>query len=303
MIGVWWLIAALGLSAAGILLASATVLEYQRGLGTRRSLALVDRLGVTSRASAIEGARRPSLVGDIVTSLGSWLVTDRMRASLSQRLALAGKSNPGDLRAAVDRKVSFAVIGVCAGSVVGLRFGGAAWLLAPCLAVGGFWLVDLLLYNAGLKRIEQIRNALPDALDLLNLCVESGLSLQSSLSRVSSHQDGPVAQEFGRVLQEMQLGVARADAFESLARRTQQPDMQRFVSAMLQVDRLGVPVASVLREQASQMRVKRQSRAREQAQKVPVKILAPLLLCFLPGLFIVVLGPAAINVLSIFTNR
>lgn len=303
MIGLWWLVAALVLSIMSILIASMTVLAYQRGLGTRRSLVLVQHLGMTSQVSDLEGARTPSLLGDVMAAVGAWLVTGRMRTSLSQRLALAGKVNPGDLQAAVERKIAGAVVGICAGSIIGARFGGLSWLLVVGLAAGGFMMPDLLLYNAGLKRIEQIRNALPDALDLLNLCVESGLSLQSSLSRVSSHQDGPVALEFGRVLQEMQLGVARADAFESLARRTQQPDMQRFVSAMLQVDRLGIPVASVLREQAAQMRVKRQARAREQAQKVPVKILAPLLLCFLPGLFIVVLGPAAINVLSIFTNR
>ena len=124
--------------------------------------------------------------------------------------------------------------------------------------------------------------------------------MQAALARVAEHQSGPVVAEFDRVLQEMQLGLSRADAFEALARRTKQEDMHRFVAAILQVDKLGIPVAAVLNEQAVEMRKKRQSRAREQAQKVPVKLLGPLLLCFLPGLFIIILGPAIVTVADVF---
>ena len=131
---------------------------------------------------------------------------------------------------------------------------------------------------------------LPDALDMLNLCVECGLSFQAALAQVADEPEG-----CGRSgvpgLQEMQLGVPRARR-RGDGGRTQQEDLQRFVSAILQVDKLGIPVAAVLREQAREMRAKRFSRAREQAQKVPVKILMPLMLCFLPGLFIIILGPA-----------
>ena len=245
-----WLVAAISLSAASVLVASAVVVEYQRGASTRRSLALVQRMGMTSADAVRSGSAQPSLLGELISALGTWLVGTRSRALLRQRLAWAGKVNAEDLDQAVERKIAFGVIGICLGFIIGLRFGTWTWAALPGLAAAGFFLPDLLVYNAGLKRTQEMQNTLPDALDLLNLCVESGLSLQSALSRVSQHQEGAVAQEFGRVLHEMQLGVSRSDAFESLATRTKQEDMQRFVAAMLQVDRLGVPVAAVLREQA-----------------------------------------------------
>ena len=302
--GIWLLVVAIGLAGACVLLVASVVVQYQRGLATRRSLALVQQMGMGAPGAHTSAAPiHTSVIADAISGIGDWLVPERPRQRLRQRLARAGKVRPEDLRAAIDRKVLYAVMGLALGVLVGLRFGGVSWLLLLPLAVAGFFLPDLLVYNVGLKRTEQIANLLPDALDLLNLCVESGLSLQSSLSRVATHQEGAVAQEFGRVLQETQLGVSRSDAFEALGRRTQQPDMERFVAAMVQVDRLGVPIAAVLREQASQMRAKRHARARELAQKVPVKILGPLLLCFLPGLFIVILGPAVVNVISILTSR
>lgn len=298
------LIMAIGLTCGAVLLLVAVAVDRQRAFATRRSLVLVQQMGMGSTGTrAADGQNRSSVTADAVAGLGRWLVPDSARARLRQRLARAGKVRPEDLDALVDRKILYGVIGIGLGILVGLRFGGIAWiLLVPC-AVAGFFLPDLLVYNSGLKRTDEIAKGLPDALDLLNLCVESGLSLQAALSRVATHQEGPVAQEFGRVLQETQLGVSRSDAFEALGRRTQQADMERFAAAMVQVDRLGVPIASVLREQASQMRAKRHARARELAQKVPVKILGPLLLCFLPGLFVVILGPAVVNVISILTSR
>lgn len=304
MSGMWLLVVGIGLAGACVLLVASVVLEYQRSLATRRSLALVEQMGMGAPGSRSAGAPiRSSVIADTVAGIGAGLVGEGARQGLRRRLAKAGKVRPEDLQAVVDRKVIYATLGLGLGVLVGLRFGGISWILLLPMVVAGFFLPDLLVYNAGLKRTDEIANLLPDAIDLLNLCVESGLSLQSALSRVATHQEGAVAQEFGRVLQETQLGVSRSDAFESLGRRTQQPDMERFVAAMVQVDRLGVPIAAVLREQASQMRAKRHARARELAQKVPVKILGPLLLCFLPGLFIVILGPAVVNVISILTNR
>lgn len=297
------LVTAVGLASACVLVTAAVLVQRQRAVATRRSLVLIQQMGLNqgSRQGMLPG--RSSAFADMVAGLGSWLVPDRTRGVLRQRLARAGRVRPEDLQAAVDRKVMYGIIGIGFGVLVGLRFGGIGWALLVPMALAGFFLPDLLIYNSGLKRTDEIAKELPDALDLLNLCVESGLSLQSALSRVATHQQGPVAQEFGRVLQETQLGVGRSEAFDALGKRSQQPDMERLAAAMVQVDRLGVPIASVLREQANQMRVKRHSRARELAQKVPVKILGPLLLCFLPGLFIVVLGPAVVNVIGILTNR
>ena len=297
-------VAAVAMAFCSVLIVSLAVVQYQRGVSTRRSLMIVQRFGVRQSASAVlEQGSEPSMVQEVITSVGMNLVGSGRRESLRRSLAWAGQSTADDLVAHINRKVVFGAVGLGLGCLFALQVGAFGWLALPVLALAGFYLPDVLVYNRGLKRTEEIQQTLPDALDLLNLCVESGLSLQAALNRVALHQQGPVAAEFGRVLHEMQLGVSRAAAFESLGTRSKQPDMQRFVAAMLQVDKLGIPVAAVLREQALEMRKKRHARARELAQKVPVKILAPLLLCFLPGLFIVVLGPAAVNIAGIFTGR
>ena len=287
-----------------VLLVSASVVDYQRRTSTRRSLAIVLRVGAIKPADGeLARGHESGPLDGLVTPVAERLVGRRNRKKLREHLAWAGKPTADDLRAAMNRKVIYATVGLTLGLLFAARTGGLAWLAVPLGALSGYFLPDLLAYNQGLKRTEEIQLGLPDALDLLDLCVESGLSLQASLARVAQHQTGPVAAEFGRVLHEMQLGLSRADAFEALARRTKQEDMQRFVAAVLQVDKLGIPVASVLKEQAAEMRKKRQSRAREQAQKVPVKILGPLLLCFLPGLFIIILGPAVITVADIFLRN
>jgi tight adherence protein C len=157
---------------------------------------------------------------------------------------------------------------------------------------------DLLVVSAGQNRVTAIDAALPDAIDLLSLCVESGLSFEAAASRVSINMDGPVAEEFGAVLGEIQLGKSRAEALESLVNRTKSVGLSRFASAVLQVDRLGIPISSVLQEQASEMRRSRKDYAREQAQKVTVKILAPLMVCLLPAVFIVVIGPALVTLFT-----
>ncbi len=295
---------AAALMFTAVMLVSTVAISYSRAAAKRRSLAQVLRIGsITPANEELAAESDMSLVAATVSAVADRLVSNGNRDRLKRHLAWAGRPNVEDLRSALDRKIIYGVVGLCLGFVLGVRMGGLVWLAFPLGAIGGYYLPDILTYNTGLKRTDEILRSLPDALDLLNLCVESGISLQAAMARVAETQSGPVAAEFGRVLQEMQLGVSRADAFEALAKRTQQEDLQRFVSAILQVDKLGIPIAAVLREQAREMRAKRQARAREQAQKVPVKILAPLMLCFLPGLFIIILGPAAVTIFDTFVRK
>ena len=167
----------------------------------------------------------------------------------------------------------------------------------------GFFIPDILLQNKVLKRKEALADSLPDAIDMLQMCVSAGLAFPAALSKVAETQQGPVAEEFARVTAEVQLGQARIDALQAMAERTQEENIQKFVSAMMQVDRFGIPVGNVLIEQSKEMRSSRRERARERGQKVPVKILAPIMLCFLPTVLIIILGPAVLSIMKAFSGQ
>jgi tight adherence protein C len=156
------------------------------------------------------------------------------------------------------------------------------------------------IYQIGYDRTERLRTELPDAIDLLTISVEAGLAFDAALAQVARNTEGPLGQEFFRVLQEMQIGTGRIDALRALSERTDLDELRVFVGAMVQAEGFGIPVANVLRVQSREMRVKRRQRAEEKAQNVPVKILFPLIFCIMPALFIVVLGPAAIQMLQQF---
>ena len=216
--------------------------------------------------------------------------------SLQHRLDVAG--NPSAL--SVERVLSLKGAALVVGAVLGLLFGSGpvSLLLAVGLGAAGFFLPDLLVYNSGTKRQLALQRSLPDSMDLLTISVEAGLGFDAALSQVAQHTDGPLAGEFFRVLQEMQIGTSRAQSFQSLAERTTVPELRAFVSSLAQADQFGIPVANVLREQSKELRVKRRQRAEEKAQKVPVKIMVPLVLFIFPVMFIVILGPAAAGWMS-----
>jgi tight adherence protein C len=206
----------------------------------------------------------------------------------------------------VDRVIAFKILGLIGGALLGFlvcfAFGAPVLTLLGVtilLGVGGYVTPNLVLYQTAYNRTQQIRRELPDALDLLTISVEAGLAFDAALSQVARNTTGPLAEEFFRVLQEMQIGLGRSEAMRALGERSDLPELRGFVSAMVQADSFGIPIASVLRVQAKEMRIKRTQRAEELAQKVPVKILFPLIFCILPALFIVVIGPAGI---SIFRN-
>lgn len=240
--------------------------------------------------------------GHVLAALGRRLTTQDQRQHLQAHLDYAGRPDASALESALRTKVLLAGAGALLGVLFALAAGGWFWLGVPLLLIGGFWLPDLLIYNAGLRRTTHIQRELPDAIELLSLCVQSGMGFQAALAQVATYQDGPISQEFARVLREMQLGQSRQTALESLSRRSRQEDLSRFVTAVLQADRLGIAISGILNEQAAEMRAKRRDRARERAQKVPVKILLPVIACFLPGIFIIVLGPAAIDLIQLMGN-
>jgi tight adherence protein C len=240
------------------------------------------------------------------TEIGRRLAPGDQGARIRHRLELAGSPVGWD----VDRVIALKVLGLLAGLSLGialpLLMGGGFLVVvgvAILFGVTGFFAPNLALYQMTYNRTEQMRRELPDALDLLTISVEAGLAFDAGLSQVARNTTGPLADEFFRVLQEMQIGLGRSEALRALGERTELPELRGFVTAMVQADAFGIPIAAVLRVQAREMRIKRSQRAEELAQKVPVKILFPLIFCILPALFVVILGPAAITIFHSFSGR
>ena len=170
-------------------------------------------------------------------------------------------------------------------------------LLAAAMIVGP----DALLSRRVEERQHDLRVKLPDILDLLTISVEAGLGFEQALDRTISAVPGALSDEFSRMLGEVRAGASRADAMRALDQRTNVPEIRSFVLAILQADTFGVSIGRVLRAQAEEMRIKRRQLAQERAQKAPVKMLIPMVFCIFPALFVVVIGPAIINIRASFT--
>lgn len=276
--------------------------------GVSKSLAVVEAF--TAAPAAMQKELEPSFHDRVLlpllnrfTALGRRITPADYGERIRHKLDVAG--NPPGWT--VDRVVSLKVVGLALGPVAGLLLGlMLGWGTGPLVAIAivgaaaGYSAPNMYLYQKGYDRTAQMQKTLPDALDLLTISVEAGLGFDSALAQVARNTEGPLALEFARVLQEMQIGMGRANALRALGERSTLPDLRSFASAMVQADSFGIPVGQVLRVQAEEIRVKRRQRAEEQAQKVPVKILLPLMACILPALFIVVIGPGVIGLVGVF---
>jgi tight adherence protein C len=194
-------------------------------------------------------------------------------------------------------KLALAVGLLAAGLARAVPMGGSnAYLIAVGAALAGYLGPDAVLTRMAAARQLALANALPDLLDQLSICVEAGLGFDSALARIAGSGRGPLAGEIGRLLQDLRVGVPRAEALNGMMARTDVPELRQFVHALIQAESYGVPISRVLRTQATDQREKRRFRAEERAMKLPVKVVFPLLLCILPVLFIVVIGPAFIRI-------
>jgi tight adherence protein C len=222
----------------------------------------------------------------------------------TQRLEQAG--NPGNLEPTVFFALRFIGLGFGFLMLTVSRFvpegsfltGSTALLIAAGAAMFGFFMPDLWLKSRIDRRQKEIRRALPDALDLLTICVEAGLGLDAAIDRVQEKWDNELSLIFARVLREMQLGKLRREALRDMANRVGIPEITSFVAAIIQSEQLGVSMANVLRIQADAMRVKRRQLAEEEAQKAPIKMLFPMAFLIFPSLMIVLLGPAGIILMT-----
>jgi tight adherence protein C len=206
---------------------------------------------------------------------------------------------------AVDRFLATQVLGVAVAGVVSIfafvTFEGMLrWAMIALVLMLGVLGPSATLNRRVADRQHQLRIKLPDILDLLTISVEAGLGFEQALDRTVAAVPGPLSEEFARMLGEVRAGSSRADAMRALEVRCHVPEVRSFVLAILQADTFGVSIGRVLRAQADEMRVKRRQMAQERAQKAPVKMLIPMVFCIFPALFIIVLGPALINIYKTF---
>ncbi|MEV1287630.1 type II secretion system F family protein [Micromonospora sp. NPDC049679] len=302
------LLIGLGALAGAVLVG---VLTLAGGPGSRvdvaRALAHLDRRRPDGYVAPRDRPARQRLVDPLTQRLGGLgraLTPTGALTRLQRHLDYAGNPPGWPIERIVPVKGIALAAGTGIGAALGLLFGGLGGAIvgAPVGALLGLLTPDLLVYNAGLKRQKEVLLSLPDVLDTLVISVEAGLGFDAAMAQVGQNGKGPLAREMVRVLQEMQIGKSRPAALRALAQRTTVTDLRTFVTAVVQAGDLGVPIAGVLREHAKEMRIRRRQRAEELAQKVPIKILFPVLFCLFPALFVVILGPGVLQIMAAFSR-
>ena len=177
---------------------------------------------------------------------------------------------------------------------------GRRLILTAAFGALGYMLPILWLNSHTRSRQSALVRALPDGLDMLNICVGAGLGFDAALTKVGDQWDTPLSQEFNRVVAEIRLGKTRRKALQDLSRRTEVPEIENFVATIVQADQLGVSIAKVLRTHAEQMRIFRRQRAEEQARQATIKLLFPLVFMIFPSMLAVLLGPAIPQIMEAF---
>jgi tight adherence protein C len=220
--------------------------------------------------------------------------------SASARLMAAGLRNTSPT-AFIGLRGVLGLVGAVLGVVLGGVAGGKLTLLMPLL-FGALGFIGPAFYVSRRASARQalVSAEMPDALDLLAVSVEAGLGFDGAIAKLTEHMDGPLIEEFEFALGEIRIGEGRQAALRKLADRVATPEMSGFVRAIIQADQLGISLGRILRVQAVDTRLKRQAIAEEKAMKAPIKMLFPLVLFIFPAMFIAILGPAFLNLATVF---
>lgn len=266
--------------------------------GSLRSIEGYERADLRSKeleAPIIQRVVAP--LGRSLVALGRRFMPGGYMEGVRKRLVIAGKPSPEELdrfrairvlsAAAVPLTLVVALLmpATTRDKVLIFFFLGSAFLLGP----------DAVLNRQMEERRHAMRTRLPDIIDMLTISVEAGLGFDQALERTVAEIPGPLTDEFARMLGELRAGAGRADAMRALDARTDVPELRSFILALIQAETFGVSIGRILRGQSEEMRIKRRQLAQEQAQKAPVKLLFPMVLCIFPGIFVVLLGPSALN--------
>lgn len=258
------------------------------------------------REVALAAPARERAVKPIVASLaalGRRFSPAGSISGLERKFVLAGRP----VKWSVERLLAAKIVLGLAGALLLLSMvssggGGMTIIIVGMLAVLFYFTPDVIISARASERQRAILYDLPDVLDQMTICMEAGLGFEGAMARASASNDGPLAQELVRMLQEIQVGIGRREALSALAGRNDVPDLRHFVTALQQAETYGVPIARVLHGQADELRTKRRQRAEEAARKLPLKLLIPLVLFVLPPLFIVLVGPAALTLAESFSG-
>lgn len=245
------------------------------------------------------------LTGNLATSLGR-LTPAAVRHMVDEKLLAAGGfgglSTDGFLLLSGLLAIGFPTVVGALSVIAGVPAAKAVRWAIFAFAIGAA-LPLLLLSRKTAARKASIQRALPEVLDLLTVSVEAGLGFDAAMTKVSEKMKGPLVDEFSRVLQEIRIAVPRREALHAMGVRCNVPDLSLFTTALIQADQLGVSIGNVLRVQSTAMRDKRRQRAQEKAMKAPVKMLLPLVFCIFPTLFVILLGPAGIQIMETFGRK
>jgi tight adherence protein C len=290
------------LAGAAFLLGELVTLPARQRFVSVRRAATYGRMEVPS-GTPDEGVKE-RLVTPISEWLSRWALRVNPRSStdtVRQRLMAAGLGLRITPTGFLAFKGFLALGGIFLGSLIGSGKGfGGVLMGAMFIGAIGFLGPDYALTLKSRARKEKVKAELPDALDLLAVSVEAGLGFDASLAKINEHMEGPLAEEFGLTLSEMRIGEGRQEALKRLADRVDAQELSAFTRAIIQADQLGTSLGRILRVQAADARLRRQAAAEEKAMKAPIKMLFPTVLFIFPAMFLVILGPAILNVQKLF---
>jgi tight adherence protein C len=278
-------------------------------LPARERHSSVQRAARYGRVRAVLGTRqlpfRQRVLSPMGDRLAGWTLKLHPRTTVdgvSARLLAAGLGRTISPTSFLAFKSALALGGLVLGALFGGAVAGAGGVLflAVALAGIGFIAPDFVVSGKARSRKDRIRAELPDALDLMAVSVEAGLGFDGAIVKLTEHMEGPLADEFALTLSEIRIGESRQDALKKLSDRTGTPELSSFVRSIIQADQLGISLGRILRVQATDSRLKRQAAAEEKAMKAPIKMLFPTVLFIFPAMFLVILGPAFLNLSKLF---
>src|SRR5689334_20645522 len=278
-----------------------TAPSRQRYVSVRRA-ASYGRMEIAS-GTPHEGLRE-RVVAPLSDVLSKWALKVNPKSSkdsVGRKLMAAGVGYKISPTGYLALKGLLAIVGLFIGSMLGASRGASGLILGALMAGAlGFLGPDYALTLKARGRKEKIRSDLPDALDLLAVSVEAGLGFDASLAKLGEYMEGPLADEFALTLSEMRIGESRSEALKRMSDRVDAPELSAFTRAIIQADQLGTTLGRILRVQAADARLRRQAAAEEKAMKAPIKMLFPTVLFIFPAIFLVILGPAFMNLEKVF---